>query len=187
MTELPDAYSRVTNPERFRALILHALAVFDHLRVTYDVTERATFAPLPGLLTPFEHERPPITLVPVAPDAAPLGIAFTRFPGVIVQFGLWHTTPFPTCGCDACAENAGDEAARLDVLVRHIVAGEFTEQIQTPWLFGDARLSYRLGGSVDGNGLSARWTSIPRSVARSLRGGANRVTWWQPWPRRRGA
>ena len=64
MTELPDAYSRVTNPERFHALILHALAAFDHLRVTYEVTERSTFDPLPIPLAPFEHARPPIMLIP---------------------------------------------------------------------------------------------------------------------------
>ncbi len=186
MTELPDAYSRVTNPERFRALILHALAVFDHLRVTFDVTQRASFEPLPVLLAPFEQARPPITLVPAAPDAAPLGIAFTRFPGIIVRYGRWHATPFPSCGCDACNENARAEAVRLDLLVRRVVAGQFTEELRTPLLFGDAHLSHRLGCGDDGDGCTAGWTLIPRSVARSLRGSASRITRWQPWPRKQG-
>ena len=186
MTELPDAYSRVTNPERFRALISHALAVFDDLRVRYDVTERASFEPLPIPLSPFEHARPPITLVPTAPDAAPLGIAFTQFPGVIVRCGRWHATPFPSCGCDACDENAREEVVRLDLLVRRVVAGQFTEELRTPLLFGDAHLSHRLGYGDDGDGGTAGWTLIPRSVARSLRDSAPRITRWQPWQRKRG-
>ena len=184
MTELPDGYSRVTNPERFRALTLHALAVFDQLRFTYNVIERTSFEPLPGLLAPFEHARLPITLVPAAPDAAPLGIAFTQFPGVIVRYGRWHATPFPSCGCDACDEHSSEEAVRLDVLIRRVVAGQFTEELRTPLLFGDAQLVHRLGCD-DGNGCSEGWTAISRTVARSLRGSASRVTRWQAWPRRR--
>ena len=186
MTELPDAYSRVTNPERFHALILHALAAFDHLRVTYEVTERSTFDPLPIPLAPFEHARPPITLIPAAPDAAPLGIAFTRFPGVIVRYGRWHAAPFPSCGCDACNENASEEAVRLDLLVRRVVAGQFMEELRMPLLFGEAHLAHRLGCGDDGTGYSAGWTSIRRSVARSLRGSASRITRWQPWSHKRG-
>jgi len=184
MTAPTDAYSRVTNPERFRALVLHALAVFEHLRAVYDVTELASFAPLPGLLAPFEHARPPITLVPTVPDAAPLGIAFTQFPGVIIRYGRWHAAPFPMCGCDACHETARDEAARLDILTRRVVAGQFTEELRTPRLFSDARLSHRLGCSDDGLGCGEGWTTIPRTAARALRGGAPRVTRWQAWPRR---
>ncbi len=184
MTALTDAYSRVTNPERFRALVLHALAVFEQLRAVYDVTALASFGPLPGLLAPFEHARPPITLVPAMPDAAPLGIAFTPFPGVIVRFGRWHATPFPACGCDACNETAHDEAARFDILTRRVVAGQFTEELRIPRLFGDARLSHRLGGSHDALGCSQGWTILPRTAARALRGDAPHVTRWQAWPRR---
>lgn len=184
MTAPTDAYSRVTNPERFRALVVHALAVFERLRTACDVTELASFEPLPGVIAPFEHARPPITLVPAVSNAAPLGIAFTPFPGVIVRYGRWHAMPFPTCGCDACNETADAEAARFDSLTRRVVAGQLTEELRIPRLFGDARLSHRLGGGDDGFGCDEGWTTIQRTAARALRGGAPHVARWQAWPHR---
>lgn len=180
----PTAYSRVTNPERFRALVVHALEVFDHLRRAYDVTESCILEPLPGLLPSFEHARPPITLVPVLPGAASLGLAFTRFPGVIVRYGRWHATSFPFCGCDACDESVADEAARLEDLACCVVAG-FSEELRTP-LFGDARLFIQFECGDKEYQRSKRWTAVSRTVARALGSGAASVARWQPWPCRQG-
>lgn len=47
-----------------------------------------TFEPRPGMTT-FEHARPPVTLTPVNPAAAPVAVAFTAFPSVIARFGRW--------------------------------------------------------------------------------------------------
>src|SRR5690349_16670686 len=100
---LPEEYSRVTNPERLLPLHDLALAIVARLQSAFDVDTREAFDLLPGLMHPFAHARPPVTLTPAAQDAAPIQIAFTAFPSVIVRCGHWLGAPFPVCGCDACA------------------------------------------------------------------------------------
>ncbi len=181
---LPDAYSRVTNPERFLPLLEHAGAVCARLHATYDVTATEAFALLPHLIWQVEHERPPVTLTPATPTAATLRFAFTTFPSVIVRYGRWHAAPFPSCGCDACGATAEGEIERLDALVDGVVGGRLTEELRVP-LLGRARLSYRFGGEEGAPGLRQEgWASVTRAVARSLgRVGPRRIE-WAPWARR---
>jgi len=180
----PEEYSRVTNPERFRPLHGHALDLLARLEATYDVTRSEAFDSLPGLMHPFEHARPPVMLTPVAPSAAPVAVAFTAFPSLVIRYGRWHAVPLPSCGCDACGEHAGDQAERLDDVLGKVVAGLFAEEVRIP-VFGDARLYSRFGDGTPREGLSGEgWTTLPRAVARRLAGSGPRRIQWQPWPRR---
>ncbi|HLL48502.1 MAG TPA: DUF6226 family protein [Longimicrobiaceae bacterium] len=177
----PEAYSRVTDPERFRPLHRLALDLLDRLDAEYHVSRTEAFEPGPGM-TAFEHARHPVTLTPVDPAAAPVAIAFTPFPSLIVRFGRWIAEPFPSCGCDACAETAEGEGARLEALVHEVVAGRFREELSIPWL-GDARLSWSFG-DVGVAGHRSGWTGLPRAQAVALRGRGPRSVQWSPWPRR---
>ena len=123
-----EAYSRVTNLERFLPLhdaVLEMLAAleqrFDVERVEgYDLDEELQFR---------ELVRPTVTLRPTDPEAAPMTVAFTDFPGLSVRFGRWYIEPFPSCGCDACAEDAEGETERLTELVDCVTTGGFREAV----------------------------------------------------------
>lgn len=176
----PEEYSRVTNPERFLPLHDAALGLLASLEQAYEVNRAEHFDPLPGLMQPFEGARPPVTLVPVAPGASPLGVAFTAFPGLIVRYGRWHARSFPSCGCDACAEDAAGEAARLEALAGRIVAGGFREELRVPFI-RDCRLYEVFPAAVPGGSSEAGWTTLPRRVAKALSArGKGRVE-WEPW------
>jgi hypothetical protein len=177
----PEAYSRVTDPERFRLLHRLTLDLLDRLDAEFDVSRAETFEPGPGAM-PFEHARPPVTLTPADPAAAPISIAFTPFPSVIARFGRGIVEPFPSCGCDACAETAEGEGARLESLVHEVVAGRFREELTVPWL-GDARLSWSFGDAGVA-GHRSGWTGLPRAHALALRGRSPRRVQWSPWPGR---
>lgn len=180
----PEAYSRVTNPERFAPLHSIARTLLERLAAEYDVTRTEVFSLLPNMQA-VEHAHPPITVTPLATDAAPISIAFTTFPGVVVQCGLWLADSFPSCGCDACAETAADEGQRLEGLFLDVVAGCFREELTIPW-FGKAKVRWVLGDIQ--TRATHRWRSggqmIPRARARALAGGRSRKVQWQAWRRR---
>lgn len=169
-----EAYSRITNPERFRPLHTLALALVDQLAVDYDVVRTSAFVLLPAM-RPFEHALPSVTLTPASPRAAPIAMAFTKFPSVIVRYGNWLADPFPSCGCDACDETAEREGERLEHLLGAVVAGHLVERLSIPW-FGDARLHWELGAHRRGG------RSLPRAEARTLLSGGAKKMAWQPWP-----
>ena len=87
-----EAYSRVTNPERFQPLHDAATELLDRLEREFAV-ERVE-----GLDADDERGREslarhPIKLVPQDPQAAPIVVAFTEFPGLQLRFGvLAHRT-----------------------------------------------------------------------------------------------
>lgn len=178
---LPESYSRVTDADRFRPL--HALAVelLERLAESYDATRTADFEPLAGQ-PPFEHARPPITLTPAAATAAPISVAFTRFPGLVVRCGRWLAESFPGCGCDACAETADEEGERLREMLRDVVAGRFRESLSLP-LFGPPRLEWTLG---DPSAVALRGGGrvLGDAEARVLRRDGAGEMRWQPWPTR---
>lgn len=177
-----EAYSRVTNPERFRPLHALALALLTRLSADYDVAMTDTFALLPGMQS-FEHARAPMTLTPVASDAAPIAVAFTTFPSLIVRYGRWLADPFPVCGCDACGETAAGEGERLERLIADVIAGRFREELTIP-LLGQARLCWALGDAAYEGGSGESFRTMPRAEGRAMRGrGPTRVQ-WRPWPAR---
>jgi hypothetical protein len=174
----------VTGPERFRPVHGYALDALARLQAVYDVAASAAFELLLGAMQPFEHARAPVTLTPAVPGAAPLSVAFTTFPSLLVRAGRWYGTSFPVCGCDACGGGAAEEVRRLDELVGHVVAGHLDEEVRLP-IFGEARLSCAFGTrAARDSSRAAVWSVIPRDIARTLIGRGPRRVAWQPWPRR---
>jgi hypothetical protein len=163
---------------------LHRLALdlVEHLAADYELIRTDEFALLPGMV-PFDHARLPVTLTPLIPNAAPIAVAFTPFPSLVVRFGRWTAEPFPSCACDVCAETADGEGARLQAWVDHVVAGRFREEISIP-LFGDARLGWAFGGTSGSSGRQSGWSGISRGRALALAGRDSHVVQWSPWPRR---
>lgn len=123
-----EAYSRVTNPERFMPLHDAALEMLSTLEQRFDV-QRAEGYGVDEELEFRGVRRPTIVLRPNDPEAASLAVAFTDFPGLNVRFGRWSTEPFPGCGCDACAEDAEGETERLIEMVDVLTAGGFREAV----------------------------------------------------------
>jgi Family of unknown function (DUF6226) len=127
----PEAYSRVSDPERFHPLYNAALRLLEHLEAAFNI-ERFEGYGLDSGLEVGDLARPSVRLVPRDPMAAPLAIAFTTVPGLKIRLGRWLTANFPACGCDACDETANDEAARLAELVNALTAGRFREGVSLP-------------------------------------------------------
>ena len=177
----PDAYSRVTSPERFLPLHTFALGLLDRLTLEYDVVRTEAFVLMPNMI-PFEQARAPITLTPVATAAAPVAIAFSTFPSLAVRFGKWTAKGFPNCGCDACAETAVREGEELEQLVGDLVAGYFREEIHIP-LFGRPNVHWSFGDMTLGH-LGEGGEFLSRDQARALHTGGPKRMKWQPWPRR---
>jgi Family of unknown function (DUF6226) len=178
----PEAYSRVTNPERFLSLHTFALALLDRLVLDYEVLNTDAFTLTPNM-TPFEQPHPPVTLTPIASGAAPVAIAFTTFPSLVVRYGKWSAMAFPDCGCDACAATAEREGERLQQLVGDVVAGRFREKLHIP-LFGSASVHWSFGDTARAGHLTEGGQNMSRDQARMLNAGGPRRIHWQPWPRR---
>jgi hypothetical protein len=175
----PEAYSRVTNPERFRPLHSFVVGLISRLEADYDV-ERLDGYGLDDELERVDLVRPSVKLLPRDPGAAPIVVAFTAFPGLVVRVGRWHTDTFPSCGCDACDETADGEAARLTQMVDDVTAGRFREAIWVP-LVGDAWQESEFWSPC---GRSSSRTTVDRSHARQVLAGSDCLRFeWRPWPR----
>lgn len=181
-TPLPDAYTRVTNPERF--LPLHDLAVdtMSRLGRDYDVIETSAFDLMPGIMGPFEYARPPMTLTPSSSKEAPVSIAFTTFPSLSVRCGRFFHDSFPFCGCDACAATVDREAERLLQILGFVVAGQFREEIDIP-LIDTPRVRWSLGAIDSPNGSLRSESALRRDRARKLSTVSRRIQ-WSPWSKR---
>ena len=178
-----EAYSRVTDPERFRPLHTRALNLLEDLWAEYDVSRDASFELLPDM-TPFEHARPPVALTPTLPMAAPVAVAFTTFPSLLVRFGRWQGESFPSCGCDACRETADGESERFERLLDDVVAGRFREELKIP-LLREPRLRWWLGeSSARAHSRNSGFRLLSWSHAQALRSAGSGMIQWQPWPRR---
>jgi hypothetical protein len=121
-----ERYGRVTNPERYRVLHEAATRAVSALESRYLVDRQAGLGLDPELIAragAIAVER----LVPQDRDAAPVTIAFTDFPGVIVRFGRWHVEAFPACGCDACDESPEDLTELLLAELDAIALGDYSE------------------------------------------------------------
>ena len=123
-----EAYSRVTEPERFAPLHGWALEAVARLQTEYEVTLDE------GGVTDADLERSPLSrplmkLTPIHDSSAPITIAFTDFPGLGIRVGRWLTDWFPSCGCDACDEMPEDAFEGLTELLSDVVAGRFRESL----------------------------------------------------------
>ena len=177
-----EAYSRVTNPERFQPLHDAATELLDRLEREFAV-ERVEGLDADDELGRESLARHPIKLVPQDPKAAPIVVAFTEFPGVNFRFGSWHTEPFPDCGCDACDEKPDELIEEMTRMVEAVVSGGFREAMRVPPLRGDGSRESRFDFG-DGDHKSSG-SLVPRSRALEMSGGERQVTLdWKPWSRR---
>ena len=187
----PEAYSRVTDAERFRPLHAAMREIIARLQTEYDVTATEGYGLDEELEARMTLEAPSVVLTPTDPGAAPITVVFTDFPGLNVRFGRWLVEPFPDCGCDACDESAEGEIEHLTDIIEDVTAGRFREGIRIPLLSRHAwrerelwadqtRLHERNTGTWSRGG-----SRIDKRLARSMTGGARRLDInWKPWPRR---
>lgn len=144
---LPEPYLRVTNSLRFAPLHDAAEALLRALESMFRVTRTEGY----GLDLELERKRklvrPTIKLLPDNPEAAPLVVAFSSFPGLLVRAGRWYITALPACGCDACGESVEGEEKRLLSIVGHIVTGQFEEAIHTPPV-EDVWIEFNFGAQI---------------------------------------
>ena len=127
--------------------------------------------------------RPSVKLSPVDPEAAPIMVAFTDFPGLFVRFGRWATEAYPVCGCDACGGTGETEFKGLMERTYSLTTNGLRETVQAPMgLFGgDGSLEAEWRGPSN---YGRSWSSIDRKLARQMSGGRRRLVLdWKPWPR----
>ena len=172
-----DAYSRVTEPERFRPLHDWALEALARLQTDYDVIRdesRGIDIELEGA----PLSRPTSKVTPLEGSCAPITIAFTDSPGLSVRFGRWAHEWFPSCSCDACDEMPDKEFERFKQMLGDVVAGRFRESlILQPGGDGWRRTEF---WSV--HHRRARGTPVPRDEAsKILNGEVEIVLEWMPW------
>ena len=170
-----EAYSRVTNAERFRPLHQFALERFRQLEVTFDVDRTELDVPDPDIKVALARSR--IRLAPKDAAGAPLVVALTTFPGLYLRCGRWRLDAFPSCGCDACDETLDDQTERFHGVIDDVIAGRFSEAVRIP-LLGDAWLEWSFGPSRGGR------ARIDRKRARQLVASAASSVAWKPWPTR---
>jgi hypothetical protein len=112
-----------------------------------------------------------VRLQPSSGAGAPITLAFTTFPGLLVRFGNWQVQAHPSCGCDACDERPEDLIERLREQVKLLLVGEgFTETLT----HGPRRS--RL--TMEAGGLRTE-TTLLREDGRQL--GEAEVVVWPPW------
>jgi hypothetical protein len=165
-----EAYSIVTDADRYEPLHVVALALEAWLSENYEVVPMTTD-------TPVEPRQEPgwalseLTLAPAESAQAPLTIALTSFPGVHLRAGLTFGAAFPSCGCDACDEDIIDQIEELEETVFAIVGGRFSEVVS------DAGVRT----SLEAPGWS-RSSFIPHTLGDPALPSA--PTTWRPWTTR---
>ncbi len=176
-----EAYSRVTNPERFAPLHDAARALLDRLEAEFDV-RRAVVTEPDDEYSKGGSDLPTVMLAPNDDASAPLLVTFTEFPGVIVRFGFRGFRAFPTCGCDACDESAEEEAQQLREEVDRMVSARYSEVVTIPAL-GKAHVVDTFEWPT---GRSSQEGPMDRAEARKLIEEGRATKSWQPWSRRQG-
>jgi len=180
----PEAsYSHDSHPGRFAPLHDVARALVDHLVADYDVAVEGQDDRLIDLTGFRESDIVRVfRLEPAADSAAPLTIALSSYPGVVVLAGAAHEAWLPHCGCDACDETTTSAADDLEELVDDVVEGRFEEHVSAR----HSRVGFRRwspGGSSSGGGSRPE---IPRQRLDQASARLDALDGpWQPWPRRR--
>jgi Family of unknown function (DUF6226) len=125
----PEAYGRVTNPERFELVVAEARLLVDELATRYDVRREAGSPAEDFPQLSFDPDDEVVRLVPTQEGAGPLAVRYTRFPGVFTRMGHAVVEAYPSCGCDACSEDPTGLIAELRRDVDAYVTGGMTETI----------------------------------------------------------
>jgi hypothetical protein len=179
---LPEAYSRVTNPERFGLLHDTAVRLLERLELEFDVERTEGHGIDAELEKRIVLARPSVRMLPRNAMAAPLVVAFSTFPGLHVRFGRWCMMAFPHCGCDACNEQVEGEIERLTSNINDVTAGCFQEAIIMHGN-GDAWIEWELW-SVDEH-FGQNSSRLNPDYARHLAAEGGPLSYrWEPWPRR---
>ena len=171
-----DAYSRVTDPQRYAPLHAVARDVLDDLQRRFDVTAHAS-----SELDPSKTAQASVTtLVPNDPNSSPLSVTFTAFPGLVVSFGRTKREPIPECGCDACDETAEDCAELLNNIVHAVTTGSVGERIvrDHDGVWHETWRSSEVGSRSNRSRLSA---VEAQKLSETL--GSDDVR-WAPWPKK---
>jgi hypothetical protein len=172
----PADYSRVTDPGRYAVLHDIAETLLDSLAGQYIVERREANEALDPAGRPVRVVR----LIPRTPAAAPLAIAFTDFPGIVLRLGRWYAESLPACGCDACGEQPDDLIAEMYTQVDALVEGGLWERVRrgvtSSW--SETRL-------IGPDFSSSRSAPLEAREARAARrDGFAAPVQWAPWPRR---
>ena len=173
-----EAYSRVTEPERFAPLHDWALETVARLERDYAVT-RVDGAGLDHELERSQISRPSIKLTPPQDSGAPITIVFTDFPSLAVPAGRWFTDYFPSCGCDACDEMPEGAFQEFAELLDCVVTAGFRESLY---------LSRRSDGWITREFRSPEYhrsgkSRISRDRALTILDGEDNILLeWKPWP-----
>ena len=178
----PEAYSRVTNAERFRPLHGAMLEIIGRLENDFEVEREDGYGLDEELEKGLELAGPSVRLNPRNAGAAPIGVVFSNFPGLHLRFGRWYKEPFPSCGCDACDESAEGEIERLAEMVEDVTAGRFREALRRPLIpfLGSAWWETKMW-SPDGR-RSIRRSRVDRRSADRMSGGRRRLVLdWESW------
>jgi hypothetical protein len=159
----PEAYERITNPERFAPLAGEVDIVVAALVAAYDVVAEPVTLPEPSVVRA-------VRLTPAA--GAPLVLGVTAFPAVLAWRGAWsRVDTIPTCACDACDEDLESAVAMLRELAA-LAVEPFTEELTRD------RISWR----AEGRG---GWSLLSRADHDALAATAPPGTLtWPAWPRR---
>lgn len=168
----PEAYGRVTNPERYAVLHDEARSIIESLVTTFVVV---------GEVGSVEVDFPewkgsPGEVIRLSPTrGVPLAFLFTDFPGVLIRLGEWGVEPLPACGCDACDEKPNEVIDRMREVIESAVAGDYEERLIRGWL--------RNGWlSFTGPGTRSGTRRLGPGEGRRLGQSASHK--WPPWPRR---
>lgn len=176
-----EAYSRVTEPERFLPLIDWTLDLMSRIEAQYDVVREEGYGLDPELERTAAMQ-PTVRLTPRSDAAAPIVAAFIHYEhaGINVRFGRYHTEPFPDCGCDACDETAEDAFESFWRVVEAVVVGQFRE-----WFYMTPDGGGRVGREFWSEDLRrSGWSRVEPGRGAQFAGGKDHVLEWLPWPRR---
>ena len=174
-----EAYSRVTEPERFLPLVDWTLDLLSWLEAVYDVSREENYR-LDAELERIPPTRPTIRLTPRRDASAPITVAFYDQPGIYVRFGRFHMEPFPDCACDACDECAEGEFQSFKEAVEAVVAGQFRE-----WFRLRPDGSGQVGYEFWSDDLQRRGSSrVQLHRVSHYSDGGDRLWEWEPWPRK---
>ncbi len=174
-----EAYSRVTEPERFLPLVNWTLELLSRLESEYEVSRDEGYC-LDPYLTVTNPFRPTVRLTPRQDNSAPVAVAFNELPGIYVRFGRFRIEPFPDCACDGCDEDAEEQFERFRQTIEALVAGRFRE-----WFLSLPNGAGLLGHESwsDSHRRTGRSRVEPGGVSHYSDGG-DRVWEWEPWARK---
>lgn len=174
-----DTYSVQAHPERFQPLHDIARALIEYLEKTYDVTASEEPSHLEAFPDGYLIANTAVRLTPDNAAAAPLTIAFTADPRVVIQSGALVVEPFPVCGCDACDDTWESAADRLEETVFAVIGGGLTESVsglrRRTFSFVLTREHGASSGLIGPGGFTPERLNSARAALRALGGS------WAPW------